>query len=130
MLAAAVGIAVSGVILRFRDDPAFAFSRGRTRQLAQLLLFVLAMTSVWLRVRIPIRGEESSSSKANRFVAIRTASAISAALAVPLGLAYSWAVEPDLAAVAPFWAVAIGFSLFAIPRSHQVESLGLDGPDT
>lgn len=129
LVAAALGITISGVILRNTPMGALPIRAARASQLAQLLLFGLVIASVRLRGRLPNRGEESSSSKANRFVAFRTASAVSAGLAVPLGLVYCWAINPDLWAIAPFWAVAIGFGLLAIPRSSQVESLGLDGPD-
>lgn len=127
MLITALGIAVSGVILRASPTGAFPFPRERTRQLAQLLLFTLALASIWLRVRLHVHEGEPMTTRADRFVSFRTASSVAAALGVPLGLAYSWAIEPDLAAVAPFWAVALGFNVLAIPRSSQVESLGLDG---
>ena len=129
LVVASLGIAVSGLILRNTAAGALPIRADRARQLAQLLLFVLVIASVRLRGRLPNRGEESSLSKANRFVAFRTASAVSAGLAVPLGLVYGWAINPDLWTIAPFWAVAIGFGVLAFPRSPQVESLGLDGPD-
>ncbi len=129
MIAASAGIAISGVILRNCERGALQLPRDRTRQLAQLLLFALALASIWLRVHVPRREGDSAPALANRFIAFRLASSVSAALAVPLGLAYSWAVEPDLTVVAPFWAVALGLNVLAIPRTSQVESLGLDGPE-
>ena len=129
LVAASLGIAISGVILRNTATGALPIRADRAGQLAQLLLFGLVIASIRLRGRLPNRGEESSSSKAKRFVSFRTASAVAAGLAVPLGLVYCWAIDPDLWTIAPFWAVAIGFGLLAIPRSTQVESLGLDGPD-
>ena len=50
----------------------------------------------------------------------------SAALAVPLGLAYGWFVRPRLDAVGPFWVAALALGFLALPRAHELD--GFDDP--
>lgn len=129
MLLTSLSIAIGGVVLRLTDRGMVPLPHERARQLAYLLLFALVISSVWIRVRMPRRPFETPVELADRFVMIRLISAVLAGLASPLGFALSWAIEPELGVVAPFWAAALGFNLLAYPHSRQVESLGLDGSD-
>lgn len=128
MVAAGAGIAVSGLLLRWRDG--WAVDRAPEWIRRGLLggLAALAVGSYLVRRRVARREAlRDPAGRASRFFRAHVLSAALAALAVPLGLAYGWYVRPRLDAVAPFWVVALALGLLALPRAHELE--GLDEPE-
>jgi len=57
--------------------------------------------------------------RARRFFWTHVVSALAGTMALPLGLAYGWALRPRLDGVGPFWAVAIVLGFLALPRTDE-----------
>jgi hypothetical protein len=121
LIAAGVGIAVSGALLRGRGRG--VLPRGDLAPVALLGgLLTPALANIFCRrvwagrsaLRDPAR-------RAARFYRAHVGAACAAALAVPLGLAYGWLFDPKLGAVGPFWVVALGLGSLALPRSYELE---------
>ncbi len=112
LMAAGIGIAVSGWLIRWRDQ--WALSRvpvGVGRALIGALM-ALAVASYVVR-------RWASGADPSRFYRGHVSAAILAAMAVPLGLAYGWYVRPRLDAVGPFWVVALTLGFLAFPRPRE-----------
>ena len=108
LVAVAAGIAASGGLLRGReivDAPPGGTVLAHRVAMATLLGLV-AVGYATLRV---------GSGRSARF---RIATAIVGALAVPLGLAHGWWVDPAPGAIAPFWVAALGLGCLAYPRGR------------
>jgi hypothetical protein len=122
LVAAGIGIAASGFLLRWRDRWATTRAPEGARRAMMLGLFGLALAS-FLRRRLGgvFPAPADPAQRETRFFRRHVSSAILAALAVPLGLAYGWWIRPRLDAVAPFWIVALALGFLALPRA------GLEG---
>jgi hypothetical protein len=127
MVAISCGIAVSGLLLRWRDRTALVRASDGVRQGLLAGLLVLAVASFICgrvgagraRLRDPLQ-------RAVRFFRAHVLAAALGGLAIPLGLVYGWMVRPRLDAVAPFWVAALALGFLAIPRIHELE--GFDAP--
>ena len=127
LIAVALGIGVSGVLLRGRD--AAALRRASDLSAHGLLagLALVAVASVVVRrlgtsraaLRDPAR-------RALTFRRAHVRAAEIGALAVPLGLAYGWLIRPRLDAVSPFWVAALALGLLAWPRAAELD--GFEDP--
>lgn len=117
------GIAASGWVLGHHDpDAALPWGFFETRRASLIALGVLAALS-YLILRVGTGREKlrDPGSRASRFFRGRVASASVAALAIPLGFAYGWLVDPHLEALAPFWVTALGLGFLALPRGHELD---------
>jgi hypothetical protein len=119
LIASALGIAASGVLLRNRDRFPVVRVGANGRHGLTSGLVALAVASYVVHRTSTRRGP-------TRFYRRHVAAAALAALAVPLGLAHGWLVRPALEEVGAYWVVAIGFGLLAVPRAYELEGLGDD----
>lgn len=112
LVAAAAGIAASGWLLRSREI-AEAPPGGTVpaHRLAMTLLVGLVAIG-YATIRIG-----SGRADEGRF---RVAAAIVGAMAIPLGLAHGWFVDPALRSIAPFWVAALGIGALAFPRGGRM----------
>jgi hypothetical protein len=127
LVAAGIGIALSGLVLGPRDRGALGRSSEWARRGALLGLLTLVVSSFAVR-RIGARRAalRDPARRAARFGRAHVRAAALAALAVPLGFAFGWAVDPRLEAVVPFWVAALAMGSLAVPRAHDLE--GFDSP--
>lgn len=110
LIAAAAGVAVSGYVLRGREIlEAPPGGTLRAHRLAMLVLLGLVAVSY-----ATLRADRSGRGR------LRVIAAAVGALAVPLGLAHGWWVDPAPAALAPFWVAALGLGALAFPRGNAV----------
>jgi hypothetical protein len=122
LVAIGLGIAVGGLVLRWRDREATWRVGDGPRHAMLAALFVLLFTSFAVRRAGTSRALlRDPSRRTARFYRAHVVSALIAALAVPLGLAYGWFVRPRLDAVGPFWIAALALGLLALPRSPLLE---------
>ena len=129
LLAAGLGIAVSGFLLRGRERGTLWKRPEPARRGLFFGLLGLAISSHVVR-----RAGDAANRSAGRevepgprfarFQRSRLLASGLAALAVPLGLAYGWLIDPGLPAVCPFWVAALGLGFLAYPRAGALE-----GPD-
>lgn len=116
LTASAAGIAASGLALRNREiavaPPGGTLSAHR---LAMVVLLALVAAGY-----LALRSDRGGPGR------LRVAAAWIGFLAIPLGLAHGWWVDPAPAAIAPFWVAALGLGALAFPRGGPV--LG-GGPD-
>ena len=130
LMAAGVGIAASGALLRWRDRWAVERAPDNVGRGLMAVLFALVVLSFAVRRawggREALRDPET---RAQRLVRASVASAALAAMAVPLGLAYGWFVRPQLDAVLPFWVAAIALGFLAFPRPSVLEGLDPTDPE-
>jgi hypothetical protein len=132
LIAVGAGIALSGLILRTREKGASNWPTEDARRIAFGALFGLFVASYALRrvlgARSALRDPET---RRRRFIRAHLAGAIIGALAVPLGFAYAFAVQPTLQAVAPFWVAALACGLLSLPRRDALDGLDpIDHPST
>ena len=124
LIAVGLGIAVSGVVLRYRDHSALFRAPDSLRRgmLGGLLALVVAS---YLGRRILGRRSalRDPAGRASRFFRAHVIAASVGALAIPLGLAYGWMVRPRLDGVAPFWVAALALGFLALPRASELEDL-------
>lgn len=121
------GIAVSGWALGRRDRGAFLWDPDMARRVSIVVLLSLLVASrVVLRVGSGRPALRDPSGRARRFRRSHIASALVGAIAVPLGLAYGWAIKPRLEDISPFWVVALATGFLALPRSNELA--GFDEP--
>lgn len=117
------GIAASGWVLgRHEPDAALPWGAIRTGRALMAALAVLGAAS-YLTLRV-VTGREmlrDPARRASRFFRGRVASAVIAALAIPLGFAHGWLVDPNLKALAPYWVAALGLGFLALPRGHELD---------
>lgn len=122
LVAAGMGIAVSGVLLRWHDRRALFRAHESVGKGLMAALFGLAVASYTVRRLASGRGAlRDPSRRGSRFYRGHVLAAALAALAVPLGLAYGWLVRPRLDAVAPFWVAALALGFLALPRGYELE---------
>ena len=128
LVASGVGIAASGLLLRWRDGWAVSSATVAQRRLLLGGLFVLTVMSYVTRRVLVVRSRLGEPvGRAHRLYWAHIIAALIAALAVPLGLAYGWFVRPRLDAVAPFWVAALALGFLALPRSIDFEDLPDEG---
>jgi len=115
------GIAVSGWTLGRLDGGALLWDPIASRRLAVVVLVALFLAGrVVLRVGAGRSALRDPSRRAARFARAHVASAVLGGLAVPVGFAYGWAIQPRLEAVSPFWVVALTGGFLALPRTHEL----------
>jgi hypothetical protein len=127
LVAVGCGIAVSGLLVRWRDR--WALERSSEATGRALLLGLAALVVLSYATRRALAGRAALRDpvhRASRFYLGHVLSATVAALAVPLGLAYGWLVRPRLDAVGPFWVAALALGSLAFPRAAELE--GFDEP--
>jgi uncharacterized membrane protein YfcA len=122
LVAVGAGIAVSGLFLGRRDRGALLWPDREAGRWAHGVLLGLIVVSFMVR---RVMGGRSSlrepEQRAGRFFWSHVASAAVGALAVPLGLAYGWAIRPRLEDIAPFWVSALALGVLAIPRAYELD---------
>jgi hypothetical protein len=127
LVAVAAGIAVTGVLLRWRDRGALFRAQDGPRQGMLGFLLVLVVASYGSRRILARRSVlRDPAHRCARLLRAHVLAAIVGALAIPLGFVYGWTVRPRLDAVAPFWVAALALGVLALPRSAALE--GLDEP--
>ena len=117
------GIAASGWVLGHHDpeDP-LPWGMLATRRASMIALAsVIALSALILRVVAGRERLRDPARRASRFYRGRVASASLAALAIPLGFAHGWLLDPRLEALAPFWVAALGLGFLALPRGHELD---------
>ena len=128
LVAVGAGIAASGWVLGHHDPDAvlpwgvretYRASMTALGTLVVLSYLILRIVAGRERLRDPVR-------RASRFFRGRVASASVAALAVPLGFAHGWLLDPRLETLLPFWVAALGLGFLALPRGHELD--GFDEP--
>jgi len=130
LIGIAAGIAVSGPILRWRDQGAVWRAAPVYRRLMLGGLLVLIVLSYLVRriggsrsvLREPILRDR-------RFYWSHVGSALVASLAIPLGLLFGWTVRPTIDSVIPFWVAALALGFLAIPRAFELEDLDTPMPE-
>lgn len=131
VMTVAVGIAASGLILRWRDRGALWRAPESVRQSLLAALLLVAVSSYATRRIGGSRGAlRDPSGRAARFYRIHVLSAVLASLAVPLGLAYGWLIRPRLDAVCPFWVASLALGLLSLPRASELEDFDEPLPDS
>jgi hypothetical protein len=122
LMADGIGLAVSGVLLRWRDRGALFRASDATRRTLLGALFALVVASYLTR---RIVGRRSSlrdpGPRARRFFRAHVVAAAIGALAIPLGFTYGWMVRPRLDGVAPFWVAALALGFLSLPRAAELE---------
>jgi hypothetical protein len=122
MVLAGFGIAVSGLLLRWRDRGALWRASEGVRQGLLVALFVLLVASYAVRrVGTSRSALRDPGRRCRRFFRAHVLSAVLGALAVPAGLVYGWLIRPRLEAVAPFWLAGLAFGLLALPRTAELQ---------
>ena len=123
------GIAASGWVLGRHDpDPAPPWGFPATRRASMIALMALIAASyLVLRVGSGREALGDPSRRASRFFRARVAASSVAALAVPLGFAHGWFLDPRLEAIAPCWVAALGLGFLCLPKGPELDDF--DEPD-
>ena len=118
-----LGIAVSGWVLGRHDpDAVLPWGLERTERAFMATLLVLgAFAYLILRVGSGREALRDPAARASKFFRSRVGAAGVAALAVPLGFAHGWLIDPRLQALAPFWIAALGLGFLALPRGTELD---------
>jgi hypothetical protein len=122
LVAVGVGIAASGLLLRWRARAMPPEAPDLVRQ--GLMIGLLAVTVASYVLRRVLAGRPALRDPAGRCAKFYRGHVIAAAvggLAIPLGLLYGWLVRPRLDAVAPFWVAALALGFLALPRAYELE---------
>ena len=117
------GIAASGWVLG-RHDPvaALPWELLTTRRASMIALGALIAASyLILRVGSGREALRDPSRRASRFFRARVAASGVAGLAVPLGFAHGWFLDPRLESLAPYWVAALGLGFLALPRGPELD---------
>lgn len=117
-----LGIAVSGWVLRPRAQGVAPWPVVTARRVALSGLLALVVASFATR-RIGSTREalRDPNTRLARFHRAHLLGALIAALAVPLGFIYGYAVDPTLPAVAPFWVAALTLGFLSLPRRSTLD---------
>lgn len=121
LIGVGAGIAMSGLVLRWRDRGAIWRAPEELRQALLTALFVLVVASyLTRRVGASRPRLHDPHRRAARFYRAHLMSALLGSLAIVLGLCYGWWVRPRLDAVSPFWVAALALGLLALPRADEL----------
>ena len=121
LIAIGLGIALSGLILRWRDRGAIWRASDELGQGLLVGLFVLVVSSyVARRVGASRSRLHDPERRASRFYGAHLASALIGSLAIVLGLCYGWWIRPRLDAVSPFWVASLALGFLALPRADEL----------
>ncbi len=121
------GIAASGLVLGRLDRGAVLWDPITSWRIAVAVLVAIFLASrLLLRVGSGREALRDASGRAARFTRAHVVSAVVGGLAVPLGFAYGWAIQPKIEAVSPFWVVALATGFLALPRGQELD--GFDDP--
>jgi hypothetical protein len=117
------GIAASGWVLGRHDpDAALPWGLTATRRASTIALVALiALSYLILRIGSGRQALRDPSRRASRFFRSRVVAAGVAALAIPLGFAHGWFVDPRLESLAPYWVAALGLGFLALPRGPELD---------
>jgi hypothetical protein len=130
LVADGIGIAASGLLLRWRDRGALFRAPDVARQAMLGGLFAVVVASYLCRRFLARRSVlRDPAGRARHFFRAHVASAALGALAIPLGLAYGWTVSPRLDAVAPFWVAALALGFLALPRGPELDDFDEPMPE-
>lgn len=130
LIGVGTAIALSGVLLRWRDGAAAWRAPENVRRAMLAALAILAILSYALRRSASFSASLlTPAEREERFYLAHLRAAVVGALAVPLGLAYGWTIRPRLDAVSPFWVAALALGFLALPRAGELESLPPLEPD-
>jgi hypothetical protein len=122
LMVVGLGIAASGIYLGRRDHGAMLWPERAASRAVHAWLTALILASTLMRLVLANRRALADPDRRPaRFFRAHLSSAIVGALAVPLGLAYGWAVRPRLDAVLPFWVSALALGVLALPRAAALE---------
>jgi hypothetical protein len=131
LVVSALGIAVSGLLLRWRDGWALFRRSAADRPLMAALFTVAVLSYATRRLMIARLEDFEPTAREARFFQAHLLAALLAATAVPLGLAYGWLIRPRLDAVGPFWVAALALGFLALPHIRDLEALhGLEPTDS
>ena len=129
LVASAIAVAVSSLLLRWRDGWALFHAPASLRRGLLASLFILTMVGYAARrVLIYQTRFGDPATRPSRFLKAHVVAAVIGSLAVPLGVAYGWFVRPRLDAVAPFWVVAFALGFLALPRARDLEPISDEPP--
>ncbi|AGA26667.1 hypothetical protein [Singulisphaera acidiphila] len=121
LIAISGGIALSGLVLRWRDRAAIWRAPDELRQGLLAGLFLLLFSSYAVRRVGASRARlHDPQRRASRFYQAHLISAVIGSLAILLGLCYGWWVRPRLDAVSPFWVAALALGFLALPRADEL----------
>ncbi len=124
-------IALSGWILRGREEAGPLAKTGRLHDVLMVALIMLAVASYLVR-RTARRSAAASDLVGRRrwFYRSHVVAATIAALAAPLGLLYGFWIDPRLEAIIPFWVVALSMGLLAFPRARELDDFDQTSTDS
>jgi MFS family permease len=115
------GIAISSLILRWRDRGAIWRAPDELGQGLLAGLFLLVVTSFITRRAGASRSRlHDPRRRASRFYWAHLSSAVIGSLAILLGLCYGWWIRPRLDAVSPFWVASLALGFLALPRADEL----------
>jgi hypothetical protein len=123
LVAVGAGIAASGWALgRHEPIAVLPWSLTRSRQAALgVLIAVIAASFALFRIGSGREALRDPSTRTTRFFRSRVAASAFAALAVPLGFAHGWFLDPRLEALAPYWIAALGLGFLALPKGPELD---------
>ena len=117
------GIAASGWVLGRHDpDTPLPWGPERMHRASMAVLLILAAFAyLMLRIGSGREALRDPSTRADRFFRARVGAATVAGMAVLLGFAHGWLIDPRLQALAPFWVAALGLGFLALPRGPELD---------
>ncbi len=132
LVAIGAGIAASGWALgQHEPDAVLPWSPVTTGRASMVALVgLVALSYATLRISSGREALKDPGRRASRFFRGRVAAAIVGGLAVPLGFAHGWFVDPRLEALAPFWVAALGLGFLALPRGPELDDFDEPMPDS
>ena len=120
-------IGLSGLLLRSRGPGITLWPVEEAYRWSHLSLLGLMFAGSIVRLIGTSRPVlEDPGRRTRRFFWAHTLSALIGTAALPLGLAYAWAVRPMLVSIAPFWVVSLVLGLLSLPRLDEL--IGFDRP--
>jgi len=130
LMVIAAGIALSGFLLRQRDQNAVKRGPAELGQALLGALFVVVVASYATRRFGASRARlHAPETRADRFYRAHLGSAILGGLATGLGLCYGWWIRPWLDAVSPFWVASLALGFLALPRAELLRGFELPLPE-
>jgi hypothetical protein len=116
-----LAMAIGGWILARRDRGALFVPPTVARYVFYVTLLGLVVTSETMRRILGSRAAlNDPKTRAERFLRAHLTAAAIGALAMPLGFAFGYAIEPQIKAVVPFWVTAMLLGFLALPRSEEL----------